>query len=98
NYLKANFSNWTSGNDDIDNLIRECQMETFHTPVVEWIPYKNLQNIEYLTKGEFSGIYTADWIDGYFDKWDSKEQRLKRIGTHKVVLKGFGDVESVNQS
>src|SRR4051794_5167260 len=22
NYLKANFSNWTSGNDDIDNLIQ----------------------------------------------------------------------------
>ena len=28
NYLKANFPNWTSGNDDIDNLIRECQLET----------------------------------------------------------------------
>ncbi|RGB31346.1 hypothetical protein C1646_764193 [Rhizophagus diaphanus] len=24
NYLEANFSNWTSGNDDIDNLIQEC--------------------------------------------------------------------------
>src|ERR1051325_4230911 len=28
NHLKANFSNWTSGNDDIDNLIQTCQMET----------------------------------------------------------------------
>src|SRR5688572_12362700 len=28
NYLKANFSNWTSGNDDIDNLIKQCQMKT----------------------------------------------------------------------
>ena len=28
NYLKANFSNWTSGNNDIDNLIQKCQMET----------------------------------------------------------------------
>src|SRR5688572_21677201 len=27
NYLKANFSNWTSENDDIDNLIQKCQME-----------------------------------------------------------------------
>src|ERR1051325_11814835 len=27
NYLKANFSNWTSGNDNIDNLIQECQMK-----------------------------------------------------------------------
>ena len=27
-YLKAGFSNWTSGNNDIDNLIQQCQMET----------------------------------------------------------------------
>src|ERR1044072_4263588 len=27
-HLKANFSNWTSGNDDIDNLIQKCKMET----------------------------------------------------------------------
>jgi hypothetical protein len=24
NYLKAKFSNWTSGNDDIDNLLQQC--------------------------------------------------------------------------
>src|SRR5256885_4922 len=28
NYLIENFKNWTSGNDNIDNLIQECQMET----------------------------------------------------------------------
>src|ERR1043165_9329158 len=28
NYLKANFSKWSSGNNDIDNLIQQCQMET----------------------------------------------------------------------
>ena len=27
-YLKANFSNWTSGNDNIDNLIKEFQRKT----------------------------------------------------------------------
>src|SRR5437762_13519809 len=52
NYLKANFSNWTSGNDDIDNLIRKCQMETLMpNMIVEWILYNNLQNVKYLTKG-----------------------------------------------
>src|SRR5688572_2188271 len=43
NYLKANFSNWTSGNDNIDNLIQECQMTTPEPDaVIEWIPYNNL--------------------------------------------------------
>ncbi|RGB39988.1 kinase-like domain-containing protein [Rhizophagus diaphanus] len=35
NYLEENFSNWTSGNDDIDNLIQTCQMESL-TPT-DWI-------------------------------------------------------------
>src|SRR6266496_3804193 len=42
NYLKANFSNWTSGNNDIDNLIQKCQMETLRpNMIIEWIPYNN---------------------------------------------------------
>jgi uncharacterized protein with gpF-like domain len=57
NYLKDNFSNWTSGNNDIDNLIKNCQMETLiPNLVIEWIPYNNLQNIKYLTRGGFSEI------------------------------------------
>ena len=91
NYLKANFSNWTSGNDNIDNLIQECQMKTLEPgKVVEWIPYNNLQNIKYLTKGGCSKIYTAGWIDGRYEEWDSKEQQLKREfpnSSQYVVLK-----------
>src|SRR5436190_741812 len=64
NYLKMFYSNWTSGSDDADHLIQKCQMETL-TPynIVEWIPYDNLENIKYLTKGGYSEIYSADWID-----------------------------------
>jgi hypothetical protein len=99
NYLKANFSNWTSGNSDIDNLIQQCQMETTAPDqIVEWIPYNKLQNIEYLTKGGCSEIYTAYWIDGYFDKWDSKERKLTRYEGHDVILKKLENVESANRS
>ncbi|POG74137.1 kinase-like domain-containing protein [Rhizophagus irregularis DAOM 181602=DAOM 197198] len=98
NYLKANFSNWTSGNNDIDNLIQKCQIETLRPDkIIEWIPYNNLQNIKYLTKGGFSEIYTAVWIDGSYEEWDSKEQKLIRLGRHKVILKGLENVENANQ-
>ncbi|EXX55990.1 Sps1p [Rhizophagus irregularis DAOM 197198w] len=98
NYLKENFSNWTSGNDEIDNLIQKCQMESLDPEmIVEWIPYNNLENINYLTKGGFSEIYTAVWINGSCEEWDSKEQQLKRFGTLKVVLKTLENVESANQ-
>ena len=103
NYLKAKFSNWTSGNDNIDNLIQECQMKTLAPQkIVEWIPYNNLQNIKYLTKGGFSEIYTAGWINGGYYEWDSKEQKLKRFGEQNliqtVILKRLENVENANQS
>ncbi|CAB4420781.1 unnamed protein product [Rhizophagus irregularis] len=99
NYLKAKFSNWTSGNVIIDNLIQECQMKTISPYLIpEWIPYNNLQNIKYLTKGGFSEIYTAIRIDGSFIEWDSKEQQLKRFGRQYVVLKRLENVENANQS
>ena len=99
NYLKSNFSNWSSGNNDIDDLIQKCQLETiFPYKVIEWIPYDNFQNIKYLTEGGFSQIYTADWIGGRYSKWDSIEQQLKRKGTQKVILKRLENVESASRS
>ncbi|POG81447.1 kinase-like domain-containing protein [Rhizophagus irregularis DAOM 181602=DAOM 197198] len=98
NYLKANFSNWTSGNNDIDNLIQKCQIETLRPDtIIEWIPYNNFQNIEYLTKGGFSEIYTAVWIDGKYEDWDSKNQKLIKLGGKKVILKGLENVENANR-
>jgi len=99
NYLKANFSNWTSGNDEIDNLIKKYQMETLipHT-VIEWIPYNNLRNVKYLTRGGCSEIYTADWIGGWYHRWDSNKQQLERLGTEKVILKRLTNIESANRS
>ena len=102
NYLKANFSNWTSGNDDIDNLIRKCQMEALMpNMIVEWISYNNLQNIKYLTEGGYSKIYTADWINGRYFEWDSKKQQLMREWESRnqaVVLKRLENVESASQN
>ena len=104
-YLKAGFSNWTSGNNDIDNLIQQCQMETLMPEmIVEWIPYNKLQNIKYLTKGGFSEIYTAGWIDRHYWEWDSKKQQLKREFSNSsqyvqyVVLKKLENVENANKS
>jgi hypothetical protein len=101
NYLKAKFSNWTSGNSNIDDLIQKCQMKTLAPDmIVEWIPYNNLQNIKYLTEGGCSKIYTADWINGRYYKWDSEKQLLTRQflnSSQNVVLKRLENVENANQ-
>ena len=102
NYLKANFSNWSSGNDNIDNLIKKCQMETLMPEkVIEWIPYDNLQNIKYLTEGGCSEIYTAYWINGRYFEWDSRKQQLIReyeFGVQYVVLKRLENVGNASKS
>ncbi|PKY29664.1 hypothetical protein RhiirB3_446364 [Rhizophagus irregularis] len=42
--FKENFSNWSSENNGINDLIQKCQMETFQPKrIIEWIPYNNLQ-------------------------------------------------------
>ena len=66
--------------------------------IVEWIPFNNLQNIKYLTKGGCSEIYSANWIGGPYFEWDNKVQQLKRFGTLKVILKKLVNVESANRS
>ncbi|CAB5106942.1 unnamed protein product [Rhizophagus irregularis] len=66
--------------------------------VIEWIPYNNLQNIEYLTKGGFAEIYTATWIDGRYEEWDSENQQLQRFGNHDVILKELENIENASQN
>ncbi|POG61691.1 hypothetical protein GLOIN_2v1846913, partial [Rhizophagus irregularis DAOM 181602=DAOM 197198] len=99
NYLKTKFSSWKSGNNDIDNLIQKCQSETLMpNSVIEWIPYNNLQNIEYLAKGGFAKIYTATWIDGKYKEWDSENQQLQRFENFDVILKELENIENASQN
>ena len=61
NYLKNNFANWTSGNEQIDNFIQEMQLEYYpdaHT-VFEWIPYDQFNGIKEIDNSGFATIYSA---------------------------------------
>src|SRR6266542_2199800 len=66
--------------------------------IVEWIPFNNLDQVTYFTKGGCSEIYKTIWVDGYYNEWDAKEKRLIRAGTHEVILKALKNVESANIS
>ncbi|CAG8758921.1 800_t:CDS:2 [Cetraspora pellucida] len=98
NYLTDHFNNWSSGNIEIDELIRECQLNTQRPDyVVEWIPYKNFSDIKYKTKGGCSSIYNAIWKDGRYDTWDKQNRRLKRAGTEHVILKRLDHSNGLNK-
>jgi hypothetical protein len=99
NYLKSRFSNWSSGNNKIDNLIRQCQMVSLEPEkIIEWIPFNNLQNIKILPKAGYPEIYTAVWIGGSYNEWSNRSQRLKRFGKQDVILKGLKNIESDDES
>src|SRR5205823_4150928 len=77
--FQQNFDKWTSGNKYIDKFIQEAQLKAKNCwDVIEWIPYNRLRNIEYITKGGFSTIYKAIWLDGYMEYWDNRVQTWYR--------------------
>ncbi|RHZ70806.1 hypothetical protein Glove_267g8 [Diversispora epigaea] len=87
-YLENNFGKWSSGNNEIDKLIKECQQKaTKPDRVIEWIEYDQFENIEHLVDREYATVYTAILKDGCYDKWNSKNQALERLGKQKIVLK-----------
>ncbi|RHZ82774.1 hypothetical protein Glove_103g273 [Diversispora epigaea] len=96
-YLRNDFGNWTSGNNEIDKLIRKCQRKTV-TPdsIIEWIEYNQFENIEHLTEGGCATIYTAIWKDGRYCQWNSENKILKRYGRYGVILKRLNNSNSNN--
>uniref|UniRef100_U9UQG7 Protein kinase domain-containing protein n=1 Tax=Rhizophagus irregularis (strain DAOM 181602 / DAOM 197198 / MUCL 43194) TaxID=747089 RepID=U9UQG7_RHIID len=60
--FQQNFKNWTSGNFNVDKLIRDSQINARNSlEKLEWIEYDNFENIEYVAKGGFGIIYKAIW-------------------------------------
>ncbi|EXX69263.1 Sps1p [Rhizophagus irregularis DAOM 197198w] len=87
NDLKNNFMNWTSGNENIDNLIQEMQLtiDTSSDEIFEWIPYSQFNNIKEISKNSNSAtIYSALWKDGPLH-WD--ENQYRRYQNKEVALK-----------
>src|SRR3954464_11903962 len=86
--LKGNFTNWTSGNEKIDELIQEMQLK-INNPrdiVFEWIPYNQFSDIEEIGKGGFSTVNSAIWKDGPL-KFKYGNEKYTRKSNQKVALK-----------
>ncbi|GBB99965.1 hypothetical protein RclHR1_00370006 [Rhizophagus clarus] len=98
NKLKKNFTNWTSGNEKIDDLIKETQLKIskYRDIIVEWIPYNQFNDIKEIAKVDFTTLYSAIWLDGPLkydhnrhnrDSDDIYDKEHKRMSNEKVILK-----------
>jgi hypothetical protein len=96
-HFRRNFESWTSGNDDIDNLIQDIQLSAHYDvkKALEWIPYNRFNNIKYIAEGKFGKEYRANWIDGNIWGWNIS-QNWERINQNMlVVLKSFNNPKEV---
>ncbi|RIB18373.1 hypothetical protein C2G38_2184773 [Gigaspora rosea] len=77
---KMKFCNWTSDNQDVDQLIQQTQLNALKfKDIIEWIPFSKFTNIKYLAKGGF---------DGYIALLDNNKNKWLREGKVDVCLKG----------
>ncbi|CAG8442374.1 15466_t:CDS:2 [Dentiscutata heterogama] len=87
-HFQNKYSTWTSGNKDIDLLIIKSHLFSQKSDqIIEWIPYKQLEDIQNMTKGGYSAVSSAIWLDGPIEYWDSKRREWSRKSKYRVALK-----------
>ncbi|CAG8472719.1 21585_t:CDS:2 [Gigaspora margarita] len=96
--FKREFGKWTSGNTNIDKIIQQTQLEVNKSnDYLEWIPFVDFDNVEYLTQGAFSTIYSGCWIDGPRRTWNEESDDWIRNGPTRCVLKRIENSQTLSQ-
>ncbi|CAG8476548.1 2161_t:CDS:2 [Acaulospora colombiana] len=86
--FSENFTNWTSGNADLDEFIRDTQRKAgSKVDYLLWIEYEMFEDVKFLAQGGFGDVYYAVWVNGpdrrlVYDK----EDRDWKIIAHDVHL------------
>ena len=97
--MKENFHYWTSGNKEIDELIRYTQLKaTQACDYLEWISFEKFETVKYIGSGGFSSVYSALWMEGPRWIWDDGAQEWSRAGPMNVALKRLDGSQSVSSS
>ncbi|KLL04300.1 MAG: hypothetical protein MRECE_1c133 [Mycoplasmataceae bacterium CE_OT135] len=93
-HLKKEFENWTSGNSEIDEFIQKYQLAaTDKNKFLEWIPYEQFTDIEFLAEGGFGKVYKAKWTQGRTSSWNVEENKWQRNNDDQIVA-----LKSLNSS
>src|SRR4051812_13452840 len=95
--LKRNFTNWTSGNEKIDELVQEMQLKIYSKwdIVFEWIPYNQFSDIKEIGRGGFATVYSAIWKDGKLEYKKDTEKYIKLYPNYKVALKCLHNSQNI---
>ncbi|CAB4436887.1 unnamed protein product [Rhizophagus irregularis] len=88
-----------SGNKVIDDIIRNTRVN-FVTGskyfILEFVPYDQFKNIEFIAEGGFSRIYKAIWVDGpIVEYYTSHNNTIIRQKNYTVVLKKLNNSKNI---
>jgi hypothetical protein len=86
-----------SGNKIIDHFIRYTQINLVKSEgKMEFVPYDQFKNIEFIAEGRFSKIYKATWIDGPIN-WNciNNNGNISHKPKHTVVLKKLNNSKNI---
>ncbi|CAG8616164.1 4369_t:CDS:2 [Ambispora gerdemannii] len=97
--LTCDLTQWKSGNNKIDELIKEDQLkfdDNFVVGLLEWIPYEDFSEIKYVAKGGFGSISKAVRKSGfrYFD--EEKRKLVIKAEPMPVALKTISQSSDAN--
>ncbi|EXX59640.1 Ypk2p [Rhizophagus irregularis DAOM 197198w] len=88
-----------SGNKDIDDFIRYTQSDSNGMAgKMEFVPYDQFKNIEFIASGGFSKIYKATWVNGPINNWYENEPdgwNIFRNNNYTVVLKKLNNSKNI---
>jgi hypothetical protein len=89
--IAENFANWTSGNEVIDNFIREKQLNyDGKNTVFEWIPFSELIDIKEIEGSNFfaTAILKNGPLSYYENEWIRKPYEI-------VTLRFLIDIQNI---
>ncbi|EXX64261.1 hypothetical protein RirG_144490 [Rhizophagus irregularis DAOM 197198w] len=94
------FKSNLSGNKIIDDIIRNTRVNFVEGKIrriLEFVPYDQFKNIEFIAEGGFSKIYKAIWVDGPIDEYyDSRTSNtIVHNNNYTVVLKKLNNSKNI---
>jgi len=90
--FRENYDNWTIGYEEIDNFIKETQINAKDcTEYLEFVPFNSFIGINKYDTSGFGTVYTANWRKGPKDAWNELENKyVAGRGLIKVALISLG--------
>ncbi|RGB41385.1 kinase-like domain-containing protein [Rhizophagus diaphanus] len=88
---------WTSGNNDVDEFIKDTIYNAKNNKFLEWVPFDRFEDVKQIGEGGFAKVYSAKWIDGKTNKrQDDGSWKNKEPNPIKVALKRLNGSQNIS--